>query len=64
MSTGRHAGEPWVAQAHNLVVLSRWPVRERREVREELVAPPDYRFATAEPGAEESTRLASTGRCW
>src|SRR3954453_7496430 len=56
-STGRHAGEPWVAQAHNLVVLSRWPVRERREVREELVAPPEYRFATAEPEAEGPIRL-------
>jgi endonuclease/exonuclease/phosphatase family metal-dependent hydrolase len=57
VSTGRHAGEPWVAQAHNLVVLSRWPVRERREVREELVAPPEYRFATAEPAAEGPARL-------
>src|SRR5919199_1601804 len=56
-NTGRHAGEPWVAESHNLVVLSRWPVRERREVREELIAPPEYRFATAEPPAKAPALL-------
>jgi endonuclease/exonuclease/phosphatase family metal-dependent hydrolase len=52
-STGDHGGgEPWVAATQNLVVLSRWPITEAREVREELLAPPAYRLATADPPAD------------
>ena len=53
VSTGRHAGGALGgAGARASSLLPGWPVRERREVREELVAqPPEYRFATAEPAA-------------
>ncbi|MDF1585253.1 endonuclease/exonuclease/phosphatase family protein [Marinimicrococcus flavescens] len=51
-STGRHAGGAWVADIHNLVVLSRFPVACSEEVRERLVEPPSYRLATADPPEE------------
>jgi len=38
---------------HNLVVLSRFPIRERRQIRHDLVAPPLYRAATAIPPPAE-----------
>src|SRR5690606_21989510 len=47
MSRGRHA-EPWVADIHNLVVLSRWPIAAVRELRGELVEPPAWRPAAAD----------------
>lgn len=40
-----------VADVHNLVVLSRWPIRAARSVRNELVAPLTYRPVTADPAA-------------
>ncbi len=40
---------------HNLVILSRWPVRDVRQMQNELVAPPLYRYVTAEPDAGELT---------
>lgn len=46
-----------VRDKHNLVVLSRFPLSEHRQIFHDLVAPPRYRLATAgadEPGADES----------
>jgi endonuclease/exonuclease/phosphatase family metal-dependent hydrolase len=43
-----------VADVHNLVTLSRYPIRARREVLHELVAPPCYQLQTAVPPAAES----------
>jgi endonuclease/exonuclease/phosphatase family metal-dependent hydrolase len=42
------------ADVHNLVTLSRWPIIEQRQIRNELVRPPSYRLATAVPAAEEA----------
>lgn len=36
---------------HNLVILSRLPIRRTEQVRHELVAPPAYRSVTAKPRA-------------
>ncbi len=41
-----------VADVHNLVTLSRYPIAASREVMHALVAPPLYRLATADPPAE------------
>jgi endonuclease/exonuclease/phosphatase family metal-dependent hydrolase len=38
-----------LADVHNLVILSRFPIATARSVRHRLVAPPDYRPATARP---------------
>ncbi|MEK0084247.1 endonuclease/exonuclease/phosphatase family protein [Benzoatithermus flavus] len=57
-STGDHGDEPWVADLHNLVVLSRFPVAESHEVKAELVAVPTYRLTTAEPPAAEAEACA------
>lgn len=48
-STGNHGDEAWVADLHNLVLLSRLPILASRELRGELVAAPSYRLATASP---------------
>ncbi|MFO1058894.1 MAG: endonuclease/exonuclease/phosphatase family protein [Dongiaceae bacterium] len=45
-------GDP--ADVHNLVTLARWPIAEARQYRHELVAPPLYRPAAAEPPAGEA----------
>ena len=37
------------ADVHNLVVLSRYPVLEREDIRQSLVVPPSWRRQTAEP---------------
>lgn len=39
---------------HNLVILSRYPLRAARELRHELVLPPQYRMTTAEPPARSA----------
>lgn len=46
----RTAGDgPKLADRHNLVILSRWPVVAARLIRHDLVPPPLVRLATAEP---------------
>jgi endonuclease/exonuclease/phosphatase family metal-dependent hydrolase len=40
-----------VADVHNLVTLSRFPIRAHRELRHDLVAPPQYQLKTAVPPA-------------
>jgi endonuclease/exonuclease/phosphatase family metal-dependent hydrolase len=42
-----------VADVHNLVILSRYPILSRRELLHELVAPPRYSVKTAVPAAAE-----------
>jgi endonuclease/exonuclease/phosphatase family metal-dependent hydrolase len=53
MSTGEHGDEAWVADLHNLVVLSRLPIHESHEVKAELVEAPSWRLTTADPPAGE-----------
>jgi endonuclease/exonuclease/phosphatase family metal-dependent hydrolase len=38
-----------LSDRHNLVTLSRWPIRDSRQIRHDLVEPPLYRPATALP---------------
>ena len=45
-----------MADVHNLAIVSRFPVLETRELRNDLVPPPAYQAVTAEP--EEAGRLA------
>jgi endonuclease/exonuclease/phosphatase family metal-dependent hydrolase len=42
------------ADVHNLVTLSRYPVRSHRELMHDLVAPPAYRLRTASPPADDA----------
>jgi endonuclease/exonuclease/phosphatase family metal-dependent hydrolase len=43
-----------VADVHNLVTLSRFPIRAERAYQGDLVDPPSYRLATAAPPASDS----------
>jgi endonuclease/exonuclease/phosphatase family metal-dependent hydrolase len=45
------------ADVHNLVTLSRWPIAEQRQIRNELVRAPLYRLVTAIPAAEDVTEV-------
>lgn len=47
-TAGRGGG---ALDVHNLVLLSRFPIRAGRQLHHELVAPPQYRLATARPRA-------------
>ncbi len=52
------AGEPdSLADVHNLVVLSRFPVRDVRELKNHLVDAPEYRCATAIPRSGMATPI-------
>ncbi|MDX1710421.1 MAG: endonuclease/exonuclease/phosphatase family protein [Rhodovibrionaceae bacterium] len=42
---------------HNLVTLSRWPIRSSRQIRHDYVDPPIYRPATAKPRGKEAETL-------
>lgn len=46
-----------VADVHNLVTLSRWPIERSREIHHELVAPLAYRLLTAEPSQDVATQI-------
>ena len=46
------------ADKHNLVILSRWPLRDVRQIRHDRMAPPSYRFAAARPPAEAAVPVA------
>jgi endonuclease/exonuclease/phosphatase family metal-dependent hydrolase len=46
-----------VADIHNLVTLSRWPIIERRELRHTLFPPLSYRMSTAIPPASGSINV-------
>jgi len=51
---GGGAGDPnLLADVHNLVILSRFPMTSARSVRHKLVEPPRYRPATARPSAQD-----------
>ena len=43
-----------VADVHNLVTLSRFPIRSHRELLHDLVPPPQYRLTTAIPPAADT----------
>jgi hypothetical protein len=43
---------PGVLQAHNLVILSRHPIRDQTQVWNDLVPPPTHRFLFADPPAD------------
>lgn len=43
-----------LADRHNLVLLSRWPIAAVRLLRHDLVPPPHIRSVTAEPAAENA----------
>jgi endonuclease/exonuclease/phosphatase family metal-dependent hydrolase len=47
-------GGQGVADRHNLVTLSRWPIAGHEQLRHELVPPPGYRSVTAEPDEAEA----------
>ena len=47
-----------LADVHNLVTLSRFPIRAHEEVRHGLVAPPTYRVTTAVPPEVEARRIS------
>jgi endonuclease/exonuclease/phosphatase family metal-dependent hydrolase len=42
-------GGQGVADVHNLVTLSRWPIEDHRQIRNEIVPPLSYRTLTAVP---------------
>ena len=46
-----------IRDKHNLVVLSRAPILEQRQIFHDLVAPPRYCLATAEPDSEEEQMI-------
>ncbi len=56
-SPGAHGQEGWVADVHNLVVLSRHPVVASRTILHERVEPLRYRPVTASPPAREPRDL-------
>lgn len=46
-----------VADVHNLVILSRWPIVSSRQIRNELVPGLAHQFITAEPRPEQPVTL-------
>ena len=50
-TTSRKRG--YLRDKHNLVILSRWPFAQVRQVFHDLVAPPQHRHVTAEPTADQ-----------
>jgi endonuclease/exonuclease/phosphatase family metal-dependent hydrolase len=58
-TTGRDGAG--AADVHNLVVLSRFPIAEREQIRHELVPSPSWRMLTADPPAA-SAELVSWDR--
>ncbi|MDX1576092.1 MAG: endonuclease/exonuclease/phosphatase family protein [Kiloniellales bacterium] len=56
---GGGAGDPhFLADVHNLVILSRFPMIAARSLRHVLVEPPRYRPAMARPAAEAEEAVA------
>ncbi|MFQ5776057.1 MAG: endonuclease/exonuclease/phosphatase family protein [Kiloniellaceae bacterium] len=51
---GERRGARGVDAVHNLVILSRFPIRASAELRHDLVAAPRYRPVTARPAAAEA----------
>lgn len=46
-----------LANVHNLVILSRWPIVEHRHLHHDLVSPPLYRSATATPKSDRPSAV-------
>jgi len=55
VATESPSGGPMDKQ--NLVILSRWPISERRQIWHQQVPPPHYRTVTAAPAATEAEAL-------
>lgn len=55
VSTESARGGP--SDVHNLVVLSRWPIAARRQLRNDLVPAPRYRLVTAAPAADKAAPI-------
>lgn len=55
ITSGKSADSP--ADVHNLVVLSRYPVIEREDIRQSLVTPPTWLRRTADPPDEAPFRV-------
>lgn len=49
-----HEGRGGALDVHNLVILSRHPIAGRRQLRHQLVPPPEYRSVTADPPGESA----------
>ncbi len=56
-SVTHHAHDQGVADVHNLVTLSRWPVLNSRQLRHDLVQPVRYRTVTAKPPAQDEEQI-------
>lgn len=56
VSTVGRTGEG-VADVHNLVIVSRFPIKRFAEIRHDLVDAPRYRRGTAEPAENEATEI-------
>jgi endonuclease/exonuclease/phosphatase family metal-dependent hydrolase len=50
-------GGQGVADVHNLVTLSRWPIAQQREIRNGIVRPLSYRMLTALPPEDTETTI-------
>jgi len=50
-------GGQGVADVHNLVTLSRWPIEDSREIRHSIAPPLSYRTLTSLPPAERATTI-------
>lgn len=46
-----------VADVHNLVTLSRWPIKDTRAIRHQMVPPMSYRPLTAEPPSAKTIEI-------
>ncbi|HSM19147.1 MAG TPA: endonuclease/exonuclease/phosphatase family protein, partial [Hyphomicrobiales bacterium] len=56
VSTVGRTGEG-VADVHNLVIVSRFPIQRSAEIRHDLVDAPRYRLSTAEPAENEPAEI-------
>ena len=56
-SVTHHAHDQGVADVHNLVTLSRWPVLESRLLRHDFIKPVRYRAVTARPPAQDHEEI-------
>ncbi len=57
VATERKSGKG-VLDVHNLVILSAFPIASHRQLRHEIVAPPDYRLVTAAPASEAPSAIS------
>ena len=56
-SATHHTSGHGVADVHNLVTLSRWPILSSRSIRHDFIQPLRYRTATAQPPAQDDEEI-------